>query len=50
MGTDYRKLRGRFGPDFRTSVPGAIVMLGAFATSYGFMMYPALIAAVTGPG
>jgi Na+/proline symporter len=29
---------------FATIVPGAIVMLGAFATSYGFMMYPALIA------
>lgn len=29
---------------FATLVPGAIVMLGAFATSYGFMMYPALIA------
>ncbi len=29
---------------FASLVPGAIVMLGAFATSYGFMMYPALIA------
>jgi Na+/proline symporter len=29
---------------FATIVPGAIVMLGAFATSYGFMMYPSLIA------
>jgi hypothetical protein len=29
---------------FSTYVPGAIVMLGAFATSYGFMMYPSLIA------
>ena len=29
---------------FSTFVPGAIVMLGAFATSYGFMMYPSLIA------
>jgi Na+/proline symporter len=29
---------------FSTFVPGAIVMLGGFATSFGFMMYPALIA------
>jgi Na+/proline symporter len=29
---------------FASLVPGAIVMLGAFATSYGFMMYPSLIA------
>jgi len=29
---------------FSSLVPGAIVMLGAFATSYGFMMYPSLIA------
>jgi Na+/proline symporter len=27
---------------FATIVPGAIVMLGAFATSYGFMMYASL--------
>jgi hypothetical protein len=34
---------------FATLVPGAIVMLGAFATSYGFMMYPALIATLYWP-
>ena len=34
---------------FASLVPGAIVMLGAFATSYGFMMYPALIATLYWP-
>ena len=34
---------------FASIVPGAIVMLGAFATSYGFMMYPALIATLYWP-
>jgi Na+/proline symporter len=34
---------------FSTFVPGAIVMLGGFATSFGFMMYPALIATLYWP-
>jgi hypothetical protein len=34
---------------FATIVPGAIVMLGAFATSFGFMMYVPLIATLYWP-
>ena len=34
---------------FATFVPGAIVMLGAFATSFGFMMYVPLIATLYWP-
>ncbi len=34
---------------FSTFVPGAIVMLGGFATSFGFMMYPSLIATLYWP-
>jgi Na+/proline symporter len=34
---------------FATLVPGAIVMLGAFATSFGFMMYVPLIATLYWP-
>ena len=34
---------------FSTVVPGAIVMLGGLAVSYGFMMYPALIATLYWP-
>jgi Na+/proline symporter len=34
---------------FATIVPGAIVMLGGLAVSYGFMMYPALIATLYWP-
>ncbi len=34
---------------FATFVPGAIVMLGGLAVSYGFMMYPALIATLYWP-
>ena len=34
---------------FATFVPGAIVMLGGLAVSYGFMMYPALIGTLYWP-
>ena len=34
---------------FASFVPGAIVMLGGLAVSYGFMMYPALIGALFWP-
>jgi Na+/proline symporter len=34
---------------FSSIVPGAIVMLGGLAVSYGFMMYPALIATLYWP-
>jgi Na+/proline symporter len=34
---------------FASLVPGAIVMLGALATSFGFMMYPPLIATLYWP-
>jgi len=34
---------------FATLVPGAIVMLGGLAVSYGFMMYPALIGTLYWP-
>jgi len=34
---------------FASLVPGAIVMLGALATSFGFMMYPSLIATLYWP-
>jgi Na+/proline symporter len=34
---------------FATIVPGAIVMLGGLAVSYGFMMYPALIGTLYWP-
>ena len=34
---------------FASTVPGAIVMLGGLAVSYGFMMYPALIGALYWP-
>ena len=34
---------------FASIVPGAIVMLGGLAVSYGFMMYPALIATLYWP-
>ena len=34
---------------FSTYVPGAIVMLGGLAVSYGFMMYPPLIATLYWP-
>ena len=34
---------------FASMVPGAIVMLGALATSFGFMMYPPLIATLYWP-
>jgi Na+/proline symporter len=34
---------------FASTVPGAIVMLGGLAVSYGFMMYPALMGALYWP-
>jgi len=34
---------------FASTVPGAIVMLGGLAVSYGFMMYPALIGTLYWP-